>query len=606
MSIFLPTNLEEARGRGWDSLDIIFVTGDAYVDHPSFGVPLVARWLESHGFRVGIIAQPDWRSVSSFMVLGAPRLFFAVSAGAMDSMVAHYTPQKKLRHDDAYTPGGKHGSRPNRATIVYTSRLKEAYRNVPVIIGGIEASMRRFVHYDFWEDKPRRSILLDSKADMLVYGMGERPMLELAKRVKAGEALAGASDVRGTCLVSRKVPDGAVMLPSWDEIIQDKAAFVSAQRKTEHEHNPYCGRTLAQPHADRVLVCNPPSIPLDEAMLDSVYALPFIRGPYPGYKAPIPAFEQIRWSITTHRGCFGGCSFCAIAQHQGKFIQSRSVRSIREEVKRLVQSSSFKGVVSDLGGPTANMYGLSCGSRDHGHLCRRASCLYPSLCKNLNYDDARAVAMLIDISGVKEVKQVMISSGVRHDLIEHQKSYFTRLVTRHVGGLLKIAPEHVLPTVTSLMRKPDGKLFEHFLSCFREESRRAGLRQAVVPYLMAGHPGSTMDSMVELAVTIHRLKLKVEQVQEFTPTPGTSSTCMYYTGIDPDTGNTVYVARNDRERRLQKAALLWHIPEERQRLRKGLAETGRADLLLRLDAIGYANLSGVAALSHSRKKKTPR
>lgn len=606
MNRHLPTTLEEARGRGWHELDIVFVTGDAYIDHPAFGVPLLARWLEQHGFRVGIIAQPDWRTKEPFTALGRPRLFFAVSAGAMDSMVAHYTPQKKLRHDDAYTPGGRHGARPNRACIVYTSRLKEAYREVPVVLGGIEASLRRLAHYDFWEDKVRRSILLDAKADLVIYGMGERPLLELAVRLRSGESLSAIHDLRGSCRVERAAPENARLLPGFADVADDKQAFVRAHRLSEQEQNPYCARVVAQLHGDRAVVCQPPALPLTSDELDAIYGLPFTLEPHPAYREAIPAFEQIRFSITTHRGCFGGCSFCAIAQHQGKFIQSRSPASIKQEVTRLSQKGWFKGQISDLGGPTANMYGVSCGARDNGANCRRPSCLHPAICPNLRCHDRQAVELLQQVSKLPGVRQVVVSSGVRHDLLERQPAYFEELVRRHVGGLLKVAPEHLSAQVTGLMRKPDGAVFERFLTRFREVSRQVGKRQAVVPYLMAGHPGTSLESMVELAITLHRLNLQVEQVQEFTPTPGTAASCMYYTGIDPDSGAAVMVPRSDRERRLQKSLLLLHIPEERARVRKLLTEMGRRDLLQRLEPL-VAGRHAVQRSAHgSHKKRTPR
>ena len=606
MSQPLPTTCDEARRRGWDALDIILVSGDAYNDHPAFGVPLLGRWLEAHGFRVGIIPQPDWRSKEPFMALGRPRLFFGVSAGAMDSMVAHYTPQKRLRHDDAYTPGNRHGGRPNRASIIYTSRLKEVYKDVPVVLGGIEASLRRLAHYDFWEDKLRRSILLDAKADLLIYGMGERSLLELAKRLLSGESFRDISDLRGSCLVGRHSAEGAVVLPSWEQLATDKAVFADAHRLMEQEQNPYCGQLLVQSYGDRQVVCNPPALPLSPKELDTLYALPFTREPHPCYKEQIPAFEQIKRSITTHRGCFGGCSFCAITMHQGKFIQSRSHASVQQEVGRLAAKGWFKGQISDLGGPTANMYGLVCKARDSGHGCRRPSCLHPAICPNLQCSDAPAAGLLRKVRGIPGVRQVVISSGIRYDLLERQPDYFKELVAHHVGGLLKVAPEHLAHKVTTLMRKPDAAVFERFLVRFRGESTKLGKRQGVVPYLMAGHPGCTVDTMVELALALRRLRLQVEQVQEFTPTPGTAATCMYYTGVDPISGKLVYVPRGDRERRIQKGLLLLHLPEEQARVSKGLQEMGRSDLLERLDLLRSPGVAEKQQFSRRQKKRTPR
>ena len=593
---FIPTNREEMLKRGWSELDVIFISGDAYIDHPSFGVPLLARWLEKHNFRVGIIAQPDWRSKEPFMALGRPRLFFGVSAGAMDSMVAHYTPARKLRHDDAYTPGNRHGSRPNRAAIIYTSRLKEAYRETPVIIGGIEASLRRFAHYDFWEDKVRRSILFDSKADLLIYGMGERPLLELATRMKDGTPLSGLKDIRGTAFIGREnsdpndpenvIAETALEIPSFEDVSSDKHKFAEAYLLTAGEQNPHCGRRLVQKHGNRLLVCNPSSQPLTETEIDAVYALPFEKAPHPSYKEPIPAWEQIRASITSHRGCFGGCAFCAIAMHQGKTIQSRSENSIMAEIDALVQKTWFKGSISDLGGPTANMYGLACGNSNALKSCRRPSCIFPGICKNLQTSDKRAAALLVKARERNGIKHLSVSSGVRYDLMERQPGYFKELLAHHVGGLLKVAPEHLVEQVNTLMRKPGPKAFETFLLRFRSESERLGKRQHIIPYLISGHPGCTLADMLELALALKKLDLKVEQVQDFTPTPGTLSTCMFFTGIDPESGRKIHVPRSDREKGLQKALLLWHQPEQKKKVLEALREAGREEMATALFGTG--------------------
>jgi len=585
---FIPTTEEEVAKRGWSELDVIFVSGDAYIDHPAFGVPLLARWLEKHGFRVGIIAQPDWRSKEAFMTLGRPRLCFAVSAGAMDSMVAHYTPARKLRHDDAYTPGNRHGARPNRAAIIYTSRLKEAYRDVPVIIGGIEASLRRFAHYDFWEDKVRRSIIFDAKADLLVYGMAERPLLEIVGRLSAGEQIQDIRTVRGTCRVAGKsewadvFPPGGredvLDIPSFEDVAADKALFAEAFRLVSREQNPCSARTIVQRHGDRLLMSSPPALPLSEAEMDAVYALPFEKAPHPSYQEQIPAWEQIKTSITSHRGCFGGCAFCAIAMHQGRTIQSRSENSIVAEVRELIDKTWFRGSISDVGGPTANMYGLSCGSVEANRSCCRASCLFPAICRHLDSNDRRAVGLLRKVRGVEGVKHVAVSSGVRYDLLERQAAYFRELVGHHVSGLLKVAPEHLAEHVTALMRKPGRKAFDSFLRRFRDESERIGKQQQIVPYLISGHPGCTLSDMLELALALKTMGFRVEQVQDFTPTPGSLSTCMFHTGIDPDSGKEVYVPRSDREKGLQKALLLWHQPAERNKVLEALRELGRDDL----------------------------
>ena len=564
------------RQRGWKELDVIFVSGDAYIDHPSFGVPLLARWLESHRFRVGIIAQPDWRSKEPFMTLGRPRLFFAVAAGAMDSMVSHYTPARKLRHDDAYTPGNRHGARPNRATTVYTYRLKEAFKDVPVVIGGIEASLRRFGHYDFWENKVRRSILFDAKADLLIYGMAERALLEVASRMRDREQLAEIRDVRGTAFhCSSYDAGGCVTLPSFEEVTTSKEQFAEAFRLAYLQQNPWSGRTVLQQHGNRQLVCNPPAFPLAEGEMDAVYALPFEKAPHPAYLQAIPAWEQIKTSITSHRGCFGGCSFCAITMHQGKTIQSRSQSSILAEISALTRKSWFRGSISDIGGPTANMYGLSCGNPDAMKKCLRESCLFPKICTNLHTSDSAATALLQAARSLAGVRHTAVSSGVRPDLLEKQPAYFRELVGHHVSGLLKIAPEHLVDRVTDIMRKPGKKSFETFLAQFRAESDRLGKRQYVVPYLISGHPGCTLADMLELALTLKKMGMTVEQVQDFTPTPGTIATCMFHSGIDPMTGAPVYTATSDREKGLQKSLLLWHLPTERAKVLEALKELGR-------------------------------
>jgi len=581
------------RRRGWDELDVIFVSGDAYIDHPAFGVPLLGRWLEAHGFRVGIIAQPDWRTKDAFMVLGRPRLFFAVSAGAMDSMVAHYTPARKLRHDDAYTPGNRHGARPNRATIIYTSRLKEAYRDVPVVIGGIEASLRRLAHYDYWENKVRRSILFDAKADLLIYGMAETALLQLAERLRAGQALGTMAPIRGTCRIvgaGGDIPAGARRLPAYEEVAGDTARFAEAFRLASRELNPHCAALVVQPHGERLLVCEPPAVPLSEAEMDALYALPFSKAPHPSYNEPIPAWEQIRASITSHRGCFGGCAFCAITMHQGKQIQSRSEASILAEVDGLTQKEWFRGSISDIGGPTANMYGLSCGNDKLQSECRRESCLFPGVCRHLATSDKRAATLLAKVRGRAGVKHAAVSSGVRYDLLERQPGYFRELVGHHVSGLLKVAPEHLAEHVVRLMRKPGRQAFEQFLKRFREESAKAGKRQSIVPYLMSGHPGCTLADMLELALALKRLGMKVEQVQDFTPTPGTLASCMYHTGIDPLSGAAVYVARSDREKGLQKSLLLWHVADERPRIVEALRMLKREEVLNEL--LGGADRGG--------------
>lgn len=568
--LFIPTCRAEMVMRGWDELDILFISGDAYVDHPAFGVSLLARLLEAEGYRVGIIAQPDWRNMDAFTGMGRPRLFAAVSAGAMDSMVNHYTAAKKRRNDDAYTPGNRAGARPNRAVIAYVAAIKGAFRGLPVIIGGIEASLRRFAHYDYWDDTVRRSILLDSKADLLIFGMAENTLLEVARRVAAGELPGQIHDLRGSAYLASVPPAEALHLPAFDHVSTDKKAFAAAFRAVEAEQNSGSGRPLAQQHDKRWVVVNPPSLPLSPAALDKLYSLPFTRRPHPSYSEKIPAFEQIRFSITTHRGCFGGCAFCAIGLHQGKTIQSRSQQSILAEIDHLASLPQFRGTITDLGGPSANMYGLSCKEEESERQCRRPSCLWPQRCPRLNCSD-QAVTKLLSAAQLRPgVKHLFVSSGVRFDLLPHQPAYFQRIISHHISGLLKVAPESFVPETLLLMRKAQPDLFLWFLNEFRQLNQGCGKKQAIVPYLMAAHPGATLATTIDVALFLKRNKLKVEQVQEFTPTPGTLSTCQYYTGRDPYSGKEVYVPHSREERSMQKALLLWHLPASAPLIRQAL------------------------------------
>ncbi len=563
--------------RGWDELDILFISGDAYIDHPAFGVPLLARLLEDEGFRVGIISQPDWRDPETFKVMGRPRLFAALSSGAMDSMVNHYTAAKKIRRDDAYTPGGRAGARPNRAVIAYTAAVKGAFKGLPIVIGGIEASLRRLAHYDYWDDKVRRSILVDSKADLLLYGMAERPLVALAWRLHDGELIDNIDDLRGTAYLGKELPAGTITLPSYDDVSANTDDYNRAFKLAAGQTNPASAKPLTQAHGSRWVVINPPAEPMSEEQLDHIYGLPFTRLPHPSYKESIPAYEQIRFSITSHRGCFGGCAFCAITHHQGKTIQSRSIKSIRSEVDRLTEHQQFRGTISDIGGPTANMYGLCCGNPEAEANCRRSSCLYPQRCKNLVTSDKQAVAMLAEISRHPKVKHLFVASGIRYDLLDAQPSYFDRLLEQHVGGLLKVAPESTSENVTKIMRKPGARAFESFLRSFYDRSRELGKKQGVVPYFISGHPGCTLSDMVDVALFLKKHRLRVEQVQEFTPTPGSLATCIYHTGKDPFSGAKVHIPRNSREKRLQKALLLYHLPESRKDILEALDITGRID-----------------------------
>lgn len=578
LSLFLPTNCAEMQLRGWDELDILFITGDAYIDHPAFGTPLLARLLESRGYRVGIIAQPEWKNLDAFKVMGRPHLFAAISAGAMDSMVNHYTAAKKIRRNDAYTPGGIAGKRPNRAVIAYTAAVKGAFKGLPTIIGGIEASLRRLAHYDYWSDKVRRSILIDSKADLLVFGMAETALLEIAQRLSHDEPLPSLTDIRGTSYSAKEAPTEAIVLPGYEDVIQSTDAYNLAFKQSSRQENPFSAKVMVQRHGARQVVINPPALPLSEVEMDNIYALPFTRRPHPMYRDKIPAFEQICNSITSHRGCFGGCSFCAITHHQGKTIQSRSQQSILREVETLTKQKDFHGTISDVGGPTANMYGLKCGNLEAEKVCQRPSCLYPKICANLITDDQPATTLLRAIRQQKGVKHTFVASGVRYDLFPEQQRYFADLLQHHVGGLLKVAPESTSDNVTAIMRKPGADVFTRFLDQFRLHSHKLGLRQAVVPYMISNHPGCTLHDMIDVALYLKRYRLTVEQVQDFTPTPGSLSTCIYYTGKDPFSGQPVHVPRSTKERRLQKALLLYHRPESQADIREALKDCRRENV----------------------------
>jgi uncharacterized radical SAM protein YgiQ len=573
--LYLPTTREEMQLRGWDELDILLVNGDAYVDHPSFGAALLGRLLEAEGYRVGMLAQPEWRNREALTVMGRPRLFAAISAGAMDSLVNHYTAAKKVRNDDAYTPGGTSGARPNRATIAYTAAIKGAFKGLPILIGGIEASLRRLAHYDYWDNKVRRSVLVDSKADLLLFGMAETALLAVAEQLQAGRTIDQLQGIPGTACLVRQAPEAAVTLPAFDDVAANPEAYNKAFRLAAEQGNPFSGKPLLQAHGDRLLLVNPPARPLDQKTLDRIYALPFQKQPHPKYREKIPAYEQIRFSITSHRGCFGGCAFCAITHHQGRTIQSRSAHSIRSEVDALTRHPEFRGTITDVGGPTANMYGVACGNPDAEVVCRRGSCLFPSVCRNLQTSDKQAVQLLRDLRNHPQVKHLFVASGIRYDLLVDQPAYFDALLQHHVGGLLKVAPEAGCARVTQVMRKPGPGLFSDFLRQFRERSDQLGLKQGIVPYFISAHPGTSLNDMIDTALYLKRNRLKVEQVQEFTPTPGSLATCIYHTGADPFTGEPIYVPRSLEERRLQKALLLWQLPENRKLVLEALRKCHR-------------------------------
>ncbi len=578
----LPMTRQEMDDRGWDEMDVVFVTGDAYIDHPSFAMAILGRVLEAGGFRVGIISQPDWENADDWQRFGRPRLFYAVSAGNMDSMINHYTANKKVRNDDAYSPGGRIGLRPDRATLSYCQRAREAYKGVPVIAGGVEASLRRLAHYDYWSDKVRRSILLDSKADLVVFGMGEDIILDIARRLDAGESVKDLRDMRGVAYAmgaSETPPEDALTLPSFEDVTSDKMEFAEATRVIHNETNPYNARRLVQYQGPRAVVCNPPRYPISQFAMDRIYGLPYTRKPHPSYTEPIPASEMIKDSVTIMRGCFGGCTFCSITAHQGRIIQSRSRDSIIGEIEQMAADPDFKGTVSDIGGPTANMYQMKCTKPEVEAVCRRQSCVHPKICKLLGTDHGPLVELMKDAREVNGVKRVMVASGIRMDLARRSPEYMRELTHHHVGGLLKVAPEHTDPGVLNKMRKPSNDDFEIFTEEFNKESKKAGKKQYIVPYFIASHPGSDIDAMIHLAVMLKRTGYRPDQVQDFIPAPLDVATAMYHTGIDPFTKKEVYIAKHLRDRKLQRALMQFFKPENYFEVRKALAQAKRMDLV---------------------------
>jgi uncharacterized radical SAM protein YgiQ len=557
--------------RGWEACDFIFVSGDAYIDHPSFAAALICRVLESAGFRVGLIPQPDWKNTESYAALGRPRLAFLAGSGNMDSMVAHYTAAKRLRSDDAYSPGGKAGSRPDRALLVYVEGIRRAYKDTPVIIGGIEASLRRFAHYDYWSDTIRRSILLDSKADMLVYGMGEKPLLEIARRLAAGEALAAIHDVRGTCVrFHGEAPlaqwPGAVKLPGYDSV---KGADEAALRAyAEHfmlqkrNADPESGRPLAeQSDSGRWVMQNPPAFPLQTGELDRIYELPFTRRAHPMYDAAggVPALKEVQFSLTANRGCFGGCSFCAITFHQGRAVTSRSAKSLEREARSLAAMSEFKGYIHDVGGPTANFFGSACEKQRHGAFCAERECLFPKPCPRLKASHGPYLEALKSLREIEGIKKVFIRSGIRFDFMQldskHGQEFLETLCAYHISGQLKVAPEHVSERVLHAMGKCGHESYAQFTKDYAEQNRKLGKRQYLVPYFISNHPGASLDDARELARYLAKTGFIPEQTQDFYPTPGTMSTVMYRTGLDPRVMEPIYAARGERERRQQRSLL---------------------------------------------------
>jgi uncharacterized radical SAM protein YgiQ len=651
---YLPTSREEMDALGWDSCDIIIVTGDAYVDHPSFGMAVIGRVLEAQGFRVGIIAQPDWQSAEPFKALGQPNLFFGVASGNMDSMINRYTADRRLRHDDAYTPGNEGGKRPDRAVIVYSQRCREAYKDTPIIIGSIEASLRRIAHYDYWSDKVRRSVLLDSRADLLLYGNAERAIIDVAHRLGRGDSIDSIRDLRGTAFVTRDVPSGwtvidsssvdqlgkvdpitspyvdtsatesckkneenpdaeaaveavqavriidplqarkagtdaaktVIRLPDYEVVKNDPVNYAHAARVLHLETNPGNARALIQRHGDQEVWLNPPPIPLSTEELDWVFERPFQRKPHPIYgEAKIPAYEMIRFSVNIMRGCFGGCSFCSITEHEGRIIQSRSHESIVKEVEKIRDMTpEFTGVISDLGGPTANMWRLNCKSTEIESRCRRLSCVYPSICKSLNTDQTPLIDLYRDVRELKGVKKVLIASGLRYDLAIETPEYVKELVTHHVGGYLKIAPEHSEEGPLSKMMKPDMSSYNKFKAMFDKYSKLAGKEQYLIPYFIAAHPGTSDKDMMNLAMWLKGNSFRADQVQAFYPSPMANATAMYYSGKNPlkkvsRTSEDVVSAKGLKQRRLHKALLRYHDPEGWPSIREALLSMGRKDLI---------------------------
>ncbi|MBQ3081106.1 MAG: YgiQ family radical SAM protein [Clostridia bacterium] len=583
---FLPITAEEVTELGWGVPDFVLVTGDAYVDHPSFGTAIISRVLEAEGYRVAILPQPDWKSAEDFRRFGRPRLGFLVNSGNIDSMVAHYTAAKKRRGDDYYSPGGKAGKRPDRAIIVYCNRIREAYGDVPIVIGGIEASTRRFAHYDYWTDKVRRSILIDSTADLLAYGMGENILRRIAFLLDKGVPVSKLCDVRGTVYRSKKgapVHYPSVETYSYETLKKDKTAYAKAFKIQYDNMDAIKGKAIIEEYDDCVIVQNPPMPPLTRAELDKVYSLPYMRTYHPSYEKEggVPAIAEVKFSITHSRGCFGGCNFCALTYVQGRSVCSRSEKSVLEEAEIIAAMPDFKGYIHDVGGPTANFRHAACAKQKTDGVCTARRCLYPTPCKNLNADHSEYVALLEKIEKIPRVKKVFIRSGIRFDylLADKNEKFFKRLVANHISGQLKVAPEHCSDNVLKYMGKPKFEVYSAFRKRFYELTKSMGKEQYLVPYLMSSHPGSTIDDAIALALYLRENGLNPEQVQDFYPTPGTASTCMFYTGIDPFDMKSVYVPRTYEEKKLQRALLQSHRPENAPLVRKALEAAHRTDLI---------------------------
>jgi len=606
---FLPISKEDMKAQGIKELDFIIITGDAYIDHPSFGTAIIGRTLESEGFTVGIIPQPNWNSVEDFRKLGKPKYGFLINSGNIDSMVNHYTAAKKKRSDDLYSPGGKSGHRPNRAVIVYSNRAREAYKDVPIIIGGIEASLRRFAHYDYWDDKIRKSILLDAKADLLIYGMGEKPVVEVANLLRYGMDISKLNSIRGTSYISKDISNlhNYVLLPSYEEIISDKKAYANSYKLAAQEQDAIRGKIVIEPYDDRFIVQNPPQFPLSTEDMDRVYNLPYTRTYHPIYEVAggIPALNEVKFSITSHRGCFGSCSFCALTYHQGRVIQNRSQGSIIEEAKVLTEDRDFKGYIHDVGGPTANFRHRACKKQIKHGVCKDRQCMFPTPCKNLIIDHTEYLSLLKKVRSLPKVKKVFIRSGIRYDYLIHDKNpkFFEELCEHHISGQLKVAPEHISNKVLAQMGKPTKEVYEKFKKKYSDINKKLDKNQFVVPYLMSSHPGSDMKGAIELAEYINTMGYMPEQVQDFYPTPGSLSTTIYYTGINPFTGEKVYVPTAQREKNMQRALMQFKNPDNHALVKEALIKAHREDL------IGYDKRSLIPPVqpkknSGNNRKKT--
>ncbi|OPY71758.1 MAG: hypothetical protein A4E62_01134 [Syntrophorhabdus sp. PtaU1.Bin002] len=580
---FLPATRDDLKRRGWDTLDVILVTGDAYVDHPSYGTAIIGRVLENAGYRVGVIAQPDWKSVDDFARLGRPRLFFGITAGNLDSMVANRTATKKPRRKDEYSPGGKTGLRPDRATIVYANRIREAFGDAVVAIGGIEASLRRLAHYDWWDDTVRRSILLDARADILVYGMGERQILEIASRLDRGDDLTG---IRGTVIVRKDstLTGDHREIPSYEDVKEDKDLFNTAFLDIYRNQDPVRGRTIIQKHGNRFVIQFPPPIPMNSRELDGIFELPFAKNPHPVYdgQGRVPGFETVKFSLISHRGCCGECSFCSLSMHQGRVIQSRSRQSILKEARALTERPDFKGTITDVGGPTVNLYGAKCRWWPTRGTCPTRHCLTPEKCRDLHLGYADSMKLYQEVLRLPKVKHVFLESGFRHDLLTeaYAANYLDHVCTHHISGLMKVAPEHNVGHVLELMNKPDFAVYETFVRKFRETNRRIGKEQYLVNYFISGHPGCTLEDTLALSLYLMKKKIHPEQIQDFIPLPMTLSGCMYYTEKNPFTGETLHVPKTFRERKMHRALIQYRNPGNRRYVKEALRMLGKEELLM--------------------------